>query len=123
MAKKRVLIIDDDPAMSGLLEEFCVEMGCDVLCVNDSRHAFEAVRRFQPDLITLDLEMPHKDGLELLREFRADPQAKTIPVLIVSIMAQEAPIAAEAVLGKLTKPVPFGTFLDKVRKLLIPAIS
>ncbi|MBL0350489.1 MAG: response regulator [Elusimicrobia bacterium] len=123
MGRKRVLIIDDDPAMSGLLEEFCGEMGCDVLCVNDSRNAFAAVRSFKPDLITLDLEMPHKDGLEVLRELRGDPQTKTIPVLIVSIMAQEVPIAAETVLGKLTKPVPFGAFLDKVRNLLKPAAT
>lgn len=123
MSKKRVLIIDDDAAMSGLLEEFCEELGCDVQCVNDSRLAVDAARQYKPDLITLDLDMPHKDGLEVLRELRGDPGTKVIPVLIVSIMAQEAVIAAEAVLGKMTKPVRFGAFLDKVRNLLKPATA
>ena len=65
MEKRRILIIDDDPAMAELLAEFCQEMGHETRVVTDSRRALPAAVEFRPHLITLDLEMPYLDGMEL----------------------------------------------------------
>ncbi len=114
--KDRILIIDDEPNIANLISDFCDELGFTVKAVNDSSKAFDTIREFKPDLITLDLQMPKVDGFELLNQLKADPDTRHIPVIIVSILAGEAErqgllSAAQAILGK---PINLGKLRDKV---------
>lgn len=64
--------------------------GYESVAVTDSLLAYETAVRFQPDLITLDLEMPGVDGIELLRQFQSRPQTSRIPVVVISVVAKGA---------------------------------
>ena len=86
---KRVLIVDDASFMRSMLREIFVEAGYDV--VGEATHGVEAVQRYEelrPDLTTMDIVMPYKNGVEATREIvRTHPQAV---VVICSALGQEA---------------------------------
>lgn len=117
MARK-ILIVDDDPKMSELISDFCLDLGYEVKTLNHSVGAAALAGEWQADLITLDLEMPDKDGLEVLRELRVNPLTRSIPVLIVSVMAEEAKVAMDTVQGLFRKPVKFQSLLNRISGLL-----
>jgi CheY-like chemotaxis protein len=80
----RVLIVDDEEAVRGAIRLLLESMH---LAVEEATHGEEALgmaRRFPPDLILCDLEMPVMDGLQTLRELRGDPLLNSVPVIIVS---------------------------------------
>jgi CheY-like chemotaxis protein len=120
--KKKILIVDDDPLMTDLISEFCRELGYEVKAVNQSPLAAATAKDWRPNLITLDLDMPEMDGLEILKSLRADPQTQGIPVLIISARVREAEIPSEAVQGLFDKPIPFSTLLGQINRLLQPAL-
>jgi CheY-like chemotaxis protein len=116
--KKRILVIDDDPQITDLLVEFCSNLGYEVIPQNDSVSAAAAAEAWKPDLITLDLEMPEKDGLEVLKELRTNPVTKDIPILVISIMAKEISIDPAMVQGIFDKPLRFQKILKQIDNLL-----
>jgi two-component system alkaline phosphatase synthesis response regulator PhoP len=74
MAEKkpgRVLVVDDDHDILELLEYNLEREGLKVRIIDDSREAIETARSFEPDLIILDIMMPHPNGIELCRELRS----------------------------------------------------
>lgn len=80
----KILIVDDDVTMTGLLEALMMMEGHQPTTVNDSRKAMEIAASIHPDLITLDLMMPGISGLELCELLHQDSRFESIPVLIVS---------------------------------------
>lgn len=88
-----VLIVENDPAASRLTQEAFRETGVTegVRCVRDGDEALASLRgqgRFAgdplPDIIFLDLHLPRKSGLEVLREIKSNDRLKTTPVVVVS---------------------------------------
>src|SRR5687767_6084558 len=106
-SKKRILLVDDDPRITDLLSDFCSDLGFEVKAINDSREALKTAVEWKPNLITLDLQMPHKDGLEVLQEFSRNSELRAVPVIIISCLAREASITAELVRGIYEKPINF----------------
>jgi DNA-binding NarL/FixJ family response regulator len=84
-AKKRVLIVDDHPIFrAGLTGLVNLEAGLTVCGeANDAAQAMQAVEKLHPDLVLLDMSLPGKGGLELLKDIRAI--APQTPVLIISM--------------------------------------
>jgi len=118
---KKVLVVDDDARMTELMREFLTESGYDVLTLNDSRSALLTAADWQPDLITLDLEMPYIDGIDLLQNLRANPLTKDTPVIIMSIVAADAPqVVKEKVQGVFKKPFHAREIIAFIRALLGP---
>lgn len=73
-----------------------------------------------PALLLLDIKMPRMDGLELLREIRADPELRTLPVVILTSSRQEQDLVTSYQLGAnayVVKPVQFEEFMHAVRQL------
>ncbi|MGC2506132.1 MAG: response regulator [Candidatus Acidiferrales bacterium] len=87
-SRLRILVADDNSDMRQYLGRLLRER-YDVLTVPDGRAAMAAVRDQLPDLILTDVMMPQLDGFGLLHELRADPQTKTIPVILLSARAGE----------------------------------
>jgi len=85
-AGKVVLAIDDDPDVIYLLRENLTEAGYHVVGALSGEEGLQKARELRPLAITLDILMPHKDGWEILRELKADPATKEIPILVVSIV-------------------------------------
>ncbi len=81
---KRVLLVDDVRTITVLMSSLLRGCGYTVESVNDSRLAAEAVRRFQPDVILLDINMPHIDGYQVARNVRADPATRHITIIALT---------------------------------------
>jgi two-component system chemotaxis response regulator CheY len=117
---KRVLIVDDASFMRSMLREIFVEAGYDV--VGEATHGVEAVQRYEelrPDLTTMDIVMPYKNGVEATREIvRTHPQAV---VVICSALGQEALVLEALEAGAadfVVKPFRGEDVLAMARKVL-----
>jgi CheY-like chemotaxis protein len=81
---KKILIIEDDTITANVYSNrFRVE-GFQVEVAADGEAGLAAVRSFQPDIITCDLMMPKRNGVEVIRAIRADPSISSIPVIVFS---------------------------------------
>lgn len=96
MTKKRILIVDDSFVMRALLRGI-VTSDPDLEVAGEATNGLEAlqqVKEISPDLVLLDIEMPHMDGIECLKRLRL---LSKVPVIIVSSVAQAgSPQAVEA---------------------------
>jgi cyclic di-GMP phosphodiesterase len=85
LTKMKILIVDDEPLNIALLEEILVENEYTRFeSVTDSKLALAACKRFEPDLVLLDLMMPPPDGLTILETMRADYDANFLPIVILT---------------------------------------
>src|SRR5262245_59781191 len=106
--KRKILIVDDDPAMRESVDVMLESWGFDVLQADDARQARELVERHDPDIVISDVVMPEISGLELLRDLKSGNSQR--PVLLVTAqgsinMAVEA--MKEGARDFLTKPLDF----------------
>lgn len=84
MAKKKILIIEDDAFLLELCSRKIKEMNFEILEATDGESGLEIIRKEKPDLVLLDLGLPKMDGMEVLKRVRKDPKTKQIKVLIFS---------------------------------------
>ena len=82
--RSRVLIADDTDSVRSLFERLLSSDGHDVVTASDGQAALDAVRRDEPDVILLDVEMPVVDGLEVCRRLKSDPATRLTPVVMVT---------------------------------------
>ena len=119
--KKRVLVIDDEPAVTEFLAILLGEAGYEVTAAALGARGDELFGTWRPDAVITDLPLPDVDGLELVRRFRnADPAAE-----VIAMAAQgHVPLSVEAVKAGafdfLEKPVDPERLLDKLEKALKP---
>ncbi|MBA3534293.1 MAG: response regulator [Ardenticatenales bacterium] len=115
----QVVVIDDDPDAQAILGHTLQSAGWRVHGVMDSRTAYEVVRQVRPQVVLLDIQMPHLDGWAVLRLLRADPELATIPIVVCSIVDQDtAHIGVlNGVQGWLMKPVDHDTLLLQVQQV------
>ncbi|MBA3881187.1 MAG: response regulator [Chthoniobacterales bacterium] len=78
-AKPRVLIVDDEAELPKLVKVAVSRY--DICNETDSRRALATARHFQPDLILLDVMMPHLDGGDVAAQIRSDPHLKFVPIV------------------------------------------
>ena len=88
--KRVVLVIDDDPDARVLMSELLGELGCTPVLASSGEEGMRLARRIRPDLVTLDLRMPGLDGWTVLKVFREDEELRDVPVVVVSVVAEEA---------------------------------
>jgi len=110
MNAPRILLVDDDPKLSELVHFFLKRAGRFDVCIeNRSARALETARTFRPDVVLLDVDMPGKDGGEVEREIKADPQCRNVQVIfLTSLISREESGDAAAIRGGmlfLPKPV------------------
>jgi two-component system phosphate regulon response regulator PhoB len=79
-----VLLAEDDPDIRHLVSAKLLRSGFDVIETADGAEALAAIRRRRPDLVLIDLRMPRLEGLEVLRELRADPGTARLPVIVLT---------------------------------------
>lgn len=90
-SKMKILVIDDEPANVALLEDMLSEGGYTrVKSITDSRLALETCETFEPDLVLLDLMMPHVDGFTILESLRAAARESFFPIIILTADASES---------------------------------
>ena len=81
----KILLIDDEPVNTALLEAILADNGyVNIGSINDSRIALQTCNSLSPDLILLDLMMPHFDGIAILRALRSEPDKVRLPVMVLT---------------------------------------
>lgn len=124
METTRILIIDDEPDFTALLRANLEEVGnFEVHDINDSSLALRSAKEFMPDLCIIDVVMPGLDGGDVVAQFRADPELRNIPVLMLTALVEENPDTpdGETQTGGLpfvSKTSEFGTILSCIEKHL-----
>jgi len=89
-AKMTILIVDDEPANVALLEDMLSDQGyVHVRSTTDSREVVELCNEFDPDLILLDLCMPHVDGFAVLESLRAERSEVYLPIIVLTADVNE----------------------------------
>jgi DNA-binding NarL/FixJ family response regulator len=114
----RILVVEDDPVLSRVLNDLLVLDGYDVRCVNDGSKAISAAEAFSPDLILLDIMLPGRSGFELCRLWR---QQLSIPVIITTARTQKADKLRGLELGAddyVTKPFDPEELAARIRAVL-----
>jgi two-component system phosphate regulon response regulator PhoB len=91
-----ILMVDDDPAIIALLSLALQGDGFRLLSASDGETALAMARASRPDLVLLDWSMPRRDGLEVCRALRADPDPKLreIPVVVLTVQSEREHTAA-----------------------------
>ena len=105
LRNKLVLVIDDETDSRLLLTHLIEQFGCHVVAADGGELGLRMARDMRPDLITLDLLMPHMDGREVLRRLKSDPDLRDIPVIVVSVIAREKRGTVLGAVEMLQKPV------------------
>lgn len=85
----KIAIIEDDPVINQMYRMKFEADGFEVQLANDGKRGVALVEIFHPDIILLDLQMPHMDGAEALAEIRKHDWGKDIPVIILTNMGEE----------------------------------
>ncbi|MDV2992933.1 MAG: Regulator of RpoS [Chroococcidiopsis sp. SAG 2025] len=89
----RVMLVDDDPVILEILSEQLHNLEIEVTSLKNPKQFWQVFTTFAPDLLVLDMQMPHFDGVQLCQVVRTDPHWHHLPILFLSISATETEIA------------------------------
>ena len=98
MAKKRVLVVDDELDMRTFVATLLETSGFKPLVAEDGIQGLEMARRDKPALIILDIMMPKESGITMYRSLKGDPALKDIPVIMLSALAKKTFLHSQSVL-------------------------
>lgn len=113
---KKIMIVDDDPAITKYLETLFTDNGYDTCVAVDGKKALDVYKAEQPDLITLDLEMPEEWGPRFFRKI-SKSKAFNTPVIVVSGLSSPQYSIPKAA-AVFAKPFDAQKLLEKVADLL-----
>lgn len=85
----KIVIIEDDPVINQMYRMKFEANGFDVSTASDGQSGVDLVAKIKPDIILLDIQMPHMHGDEALAKIRATDAGKTIPVIILTNVGKE----------------------------------
>jgi two-component system, OmpR family, KDP operon response regulator KdpE len=117
-AKRRILIVDDEPQITRVLRTGLATRGYDVRVAADGEAALDTFNDWHPDLVITDLSMPNMNGLELCRSLRLISQ---IPIVVLSVRGEEKAKVEALDAGAddyVTKPFGMEELLARMRALL-----
>jgi two-component system cell cycle response regulator DivK len=118
---KKILVVEDNELNLKLFCDLLRAHGYEAEPVRDGREALEKARAFEPDLIVMDIQMPHISGLELIEQVKADEDLKVIPIMAVTAYAakgDEERIRDAGAEGYVSKPISVIRFVEEVAALL-----
>jgi len=122
MEQHKILIADDDVAISRMVRRFLEQAGYQVTSASDGAEAWAAVQREKPDLVVLDVAMPRMTGWEVLSHIRDHDELRGLPVLMLTALDTDADVTRGWVLGAdfyLPKPFRGEELVEVVRRLLL----
>jgi CheY-like chemotaxis protein len=120
-ARRTVVYVEDEPAVQRLVEFWLLDAGYVVHLASDGASGLDLIRTVRPDLVVTDALMPVLSGDELVEALRADPELRTVPIVMATAAA--SPRRVEQMLARgctavLPKPLEEATFLAAVRAAL-----
>jgi len=123
LAGAKVLIVEDNPQNLELLEVYLEDLQPEVttLRATNGVDALEMVAKHKPDLILLDIMMPHMSGFEVCRHLKSNPETRDILVVMITALSETGDIERATECGTddyLTKPVERAALVNLVRSML-----
>jgi CheY-like chemotaxis protein len=119
--KKKILLVDDSSTALMIEQMLLGKSAYDLLTARDGREAVETATRELPDLILMDIVMPHMTGLEACKALRSQASTKTIPIILVTTRGENENIETGFASGcndYVTKPINGIELLTKLRDQL-----
>ena len=116
----RVLLIEDDSATAQSIELMLKSESFNVYTTDLGEEGVDLGKLYDYDIILLDLNLPRKDGREVLAEIKGDPALATIPVVVLTTSHAEEDVLKSYQLhanAYVTKPVDFERFIEVVRQI------
>lgn len=117
----KILIVDDEEQNLNLIQEVLVDVHCVVAKARDGIEALDKFEKFQPDLVLLDVMLPRLSGLEVCARLKRDPDARAVPILILTSLDEWQTHREACRSGAddfLTKPFDNEVLLHRVRLML-----
>jgi two-component system phosphate regulon response regulator PhoB len=121
MAGARILVVEDEDAITTLLDYNLKKEGFDVALAVDGEDALMKVEEQQPDIVILDWMLPKISGIEVCRRLRSKPETRNIPVIMLTARSEEADRIRGLETGAddyLTKPFSTNELIARVRAVL-----
>jgi DNA-binding response OmpR family regulator len=118
---KEILIVDDEPSIVVPIQFLMEQQGYNVLVAENGEDALDAIYKYKPDLILLDIMLPRIDGYEVCEIVRLNPEYRDIKIIFLTAKGREVEIAKGLALGAncyITKPFSNTELVAKVKELL-----
>jgi two-component system alkaline phosphatase synthesis response regulator PhoP/two-component system response regulator VicR len=118
--QKKILAVDDERHIVRLVQVNLERAGYQVITAFDGKEALKKVESDKPDLIVLDVMMPHMDGFEVLKHLKSNDTTKDIPVVMLTAKAQDADVfrgwasGVDCYLTKPFNPLELLTFVKRI---------
>jgi two-component system phosphate regulon response regulator PhoB len=120
VARARILIVEDERALTQVLTYNLQREGYEVLAAHDGQEGLRKAQTLVPDLIILDLMLPLMNGLEVCRELRAGEHTRNIPILMLTAKSEETDQVVGFSIGAddyVTKPFSVKVLLERIKAL------
>ena len=121
MAKPKILIVEDDRSLAGVLDYNLANSGYETLCAYDGQDGLNQARLKLPDLILLDIMIPVVDGLEVCKRLRATPEIRDTPIVMLTAKSEETDQLVGFSVGAddyVVKPFSVKILLERIKSLL-----
>jgi CheY-like chemotaxis protein len=121
---KKILVVEDDPVNQMILSDFLTANGYRIVTASSGPEGIERFEREAPDLMLVDVQLPRKNGFELLHEIKGRPAGQSTPILLMSAVYNDRDQSNRTIQlgtladGYLTKPFDLVQLLAQVRGLL-----
>jgi len=123
VANPKILVVDDEPDVVGMIERTLKAENLDVVAAYDGISALDLAGSEKPDLVLLDIMMPMMSGYEVCEQLKANPQTKDIPVITLSSAHTPDARAISLRVGAvtlITKPFLPAELVAQIRRYLPP---
>jgi len=116
---KTILLVENESGILDMIRIRLIKEGFDVLAAENEQHALVTIQKRQPDLVVLDIMLPHVDGLDVLRSIRKNHPV--VPVIILSPQGEESDIIVGLELGAddyVVKPFGMSVLVARIKAVL-----
>jgi len=121
VSKKTIMVVDDNPDIVTILRITLESNGFNVRCSYSGEDLFASLKEQMPDLILLDIMMPKMDGLEVLARLKGNPATASIPVILLTVKADDEDVQIGYKMGAdiyITKPFTGTEVLEAINLVL-----
>lgn len=117
MAVAKILVIDDEPVLSGNIKTYLELHGYDCLSVSNGQEGLQMIQSKKPDLLVLDILMPNMDGYTMLHELKK--RGRIIPCIVLTAREKLKDLfEMENISRFMTKPVDLGKLKETIEEIL-----
>jgi CheY-like chemotaxis protein len=116
---RKVFLIDDNSDFHQLLQRYFINTPYRLTGTTHPQEAIEAIETILPEIVIIDVMMPHMDGWEILRQLKVNPRTKNSPVIVCTILPQQELALSLGASGFIRKPITREVILNELDQLFL----